>query len=113
MMKTLQIVCAVLLLLFGCSQVSAEDSRELVSALKQGGYVVVFHHVATDDSQKDIYPFDFDDMKAQRQLSEKGREMARQISGARSRSSGFPSVRSIPADSIGRLKPANCCPARK
>jgi phosphohistidine phosphatase SixA len=50
--------------------------------LKQGGYVVVFRHVATDDSQKDIYPFDFDDMKAQRQLSEKGREMARQIGAA-------------------------------
>ncbi len=78
MMKTLQIICAVLLLLLGCSQVSAEDSRELVSALKQGGYVVVFRHVATDDSQKDIYPFDFDDMKA----SEKGREMARQIGAA-------------------------------
>src|SRR5258708_26319279 len=82
MMKTLQIICAVLLLLLGCSQVSAEDPRELVSALKQGGYVVLFRHVATDDSQKDIYPFDFDDMKAQRQLSEKGREIARQIRAA-------------------------------
>jgi phosphohistidine phosphatase SixA len=82
MMKTLQIICAVLLLLLGCSEVSAEDPPELVSGLKQGGYVVVFRHVATDDSQKDIYPFDFDDMKAQRQLSEKGREMARQIGAA-------------------------------
>jgi len=81
-MKTPQIICAVLVLLLGCSRVSAEDPRELVSALKQGGYVVVFRHVATDDSQKDIYPFDFDDMKAQRQLSEKGREMARQIGAA-------------------------------
>jgi len=35
-MKTLQIIRAVLLLLLGCSQVSAEDPRELVSALKQG-----------------------------------------------------------------------------
>jgi phosphohistidine phosphatase SixA len=82
MMKTLQIICAVLLLLLGCSEVSAEDPPELMSGLKQGGYVVVFRHVATDDSQKDIYPFDFDDMKAQRQLSEKGREMARQIGAA-------------------------------
>jgi phosphohistidine phosphatase SixA len=82
MMKTLQIICAVLLLLLGCSEVSAEDPPELMSGLKQRGYVVVFRHVATDDSQKDIYPFDFDDMKAQRQLSEKGREMARQIGAA-------------------------------
>src|SRR6266699_5376999 len=81
-MKALQGVGAFLLLLLGCSQLSAEESRDLVSALKQGCYVVVFRHVATDDSQKDIYPFDFDDMKAQRQLSEKGRDMARQIGAA-------------------------------
>jgi phosphohistidine phosphatase SixA len=88
-MKTLQIVCAFLLLLLGCSEVSAEDSRELVSALKQGGHVIVFRHGATDDSQKDIYPLDFDDMKAQRQLSEKGRDMARQI-GTAIRKLGIP-----------------------
>jgi phosphohistidine phosphatase SixA len=81
-MKTLQIIPTILLLLLGCSQVSAEDSRELISALKQGGYVVVFRHGATDDSQKDVYPFNFDDMKAQRQLSEQGRETARQIGAA-------------------------------
>jgi phosphohistidine phosphatase SixA len=80
-MKTLQIICAALFLL-ACSQASAEDSRELVSALKQGGYVIVFRHGATDDGQKDIYPLNFDDMKAQRQLSEKGRDMARQIGTA-------------------------------
>jgi phosphohistidine phosphatase SixA len=81
-MKTVQIACAGLLLLLGCSPVSAEDSRELVSALKQGGHVVVFRHGATDESQKDIYPLNFDDMKAQRQLSEKGRDTARQIGTA-------------------------------
>jgi hypothetical protein len=44
--------------------------------------VIVFRHVATDDSQKDVYPFKFDDMSAQRQLSEKGRNMAREIGAA-------------------------------
>ena len=81
-MKTLQIICAGLLFLLGCSQASAEDSRELVSALKQGGHVIVFRHGATDDDQKDIYPLNFEDMKAQRQLNEKGRDMARQIGTA-------------------------------
>ena len=52
------------------------------SALKQGGYVLVFRHGATDDSQKDLHPFNFDDMKAQRQLSDKGRDTARQIGAA-------------------------------
>jgi hypothetical protein len=89
MTKTLQSLCTAFLLLLGCSQLSAEGSRELVSVLKQGGYVVVFRHGATDDSQKDIYPFHFDDMQAQRQLSEKGREMAREI-GAAIRKLGVP-----------------------
>lgn len=57
----------------------AGDIATLTSSLKQGGHVIVFRHVATDDSQKDTYPFRFDDMKAQRQLSDKGREAARAI----------------------------------
>lgn len=59
----------------------AADLSQVVSALKQGGYVIVFRHTATDESQKDIYPFDFTNMSAQRQLSEKGREAARQLGG--------------------------------
>jgi len=90
MMKTLHIVCAVLLLLFSRSQPATADTRELMSTLKQGGYVLVFRHVATDDSQKDIYPFNLEDMKAQRQLSDKGRDMARQI-GAAIKKLGIPS----------------------
>jgi hypothetical protein len=42
----------------------------------------VFRHGATDDSQKDVYPFKFDDMTAQRQLNEKGRSMARELGEA-------------------------------
>jgi phosphohistidine phosphatase SixA len=45
----------------------------------------VFRHGATDDSQKDVYPFKFDDMTAQRQLSEKGRAMARELGAALSK----------------------------
>ena len=44
--------------------------------------MIVFRHGATDDSQKDIYPFKFDDMTAQRQLSEKGRNQARELGEA-------------------------------
>jgi broad specificity phosphatase PhoE len=57
----------------------ANDPQSIAAALKQGGYVIVFRHGATDESQKDVYPFRFDDMRAQRQLSDKGREMARAI----------------------------------
>jgi phosphohistidine phosphatase SixA len=61
---------------------SAADLVALVPLLKQGGYVLVIRHVATDDSQKDTYPFVLDDMKKQRQLSERGREAARDIGSA-------------------------------
>jgi len=54
----------------------AADLSRLVPLLKQGGYVVVLRHVATDDSQKDVYPFVFDDMTKQRQLSDDGRKVA-------------------------------------
>lgn len=57
----------------------ANDPQSITAALKQGGYVIVFRHGATDESQKDVYPFRFEDMRAQRQLSDKGRETARAI----------------------------------
>ncbi|MBB4379443.1 Histidine phosphatase superfamily (branch 1) [Bradyrhizobium sp. Rc3b] len=71
-----------IVLLAGFSRHAAADTPELITSLKQGGYVLIFRHTATDDSQKDVYPFKFDDMSAQRQLSEKGRDMARQIGAA-------------------------------
>jgi phosphohistidine phosphatase SixA len=80
-MKTAHPVLVFVLLVLG-GLPAAADQRELFSALKQGGYVLVFRHTATDDSQKDVYPFKFDDMTAQRQLSDRGREMARQMGAA-------------------------------
>jgi phosphohistidine phosphatase SixA len=73
---------AFIALLAGMSRSAAADTAQLIASLKQGGYVLVFRHTATDDSQKDVYPFKFDDMSAQRQLSEKGRDTARQIGAA-------------------------------
>jgi phosphohistidine phosphatase SixA len=73
---------AFVILLCGFTHAAATDGSQLIASLKQGGYVLVFRHTATDDGQKDLYPFKFDDMSAQRQLSEKGRDMARQIGTA-------------------------------
>ncbi|BBO01643.1 MULTISPECIES: histidine phosphatase family protein [Bradyrhizobium] len=80
----MNVLCRLVLivLLAGFSRHAAADTPELIAALKQGGYVLIFRHTATDDSQKDVYPFKFDDMSAQRQLSEKGRDMALQIGAA-------------------------------
>lgn len=60
----------------------ALETDALVADLRQGGYVIMFRHGATDDSQKDVYPLNFSDMAAQRQLSAKGREMAAEIGQA-------------------------------
>jgi phosphohistidine phosphatase SixA len=68
---------------------SAADVSALVPSLRQGGYVLVVRHTATDDSQKDVYPFVFDDMKKQRQLSDEGRRAARDL-GAPFKALGIP-----------------------
>ena len=77
------------LLLIAIAPAKASDLQNLAAALKQGGYVIVFRHGATDESQKDVYPFRFDDMKAQRQLNDKGRDTARAI-GASFKELGVP-----------------------
>ncbi|MCK1358757.1 histidine phosphatase family protein [Bradyrhizobium sp. 199] len=80
----MNVLCRLALVVFlaGMFRPAAADTPELIASLKQGGFVLIFRHTATDDSQKDVYPFKFDDMSAQRQLSEKGRDMARQIGAA-------------------------------
>ena len=79
MNKLASIISCLVIFLLMSPQSHAADLDGLVSSLKDGGYVIVFRHGATDDSQKDVYPFKFDDMSAQRQLSEKGRELAREL----------------------------------
>ena len=88
-MKRISVLLGALLLLVGNSQVFGADARELLSLLKNGNYVIIFRHGATDDGQKDIYPLKFDDMKAQRQLSEKGKETAHTI-GVALKEQGIP-----------------------
>ena len=82
MNKLASIISCLVIFLAMSAQSYAADLDGLVSSLKGGGYVLVFRHGATDDSQKDVYPFKFDDMTAQRQLSEKGRSMARELGEA-------------------------------
>jgi hypothetical protein len=76
------IACTTALLLLAQLPARAIDTQALVTALRHGGHVVIFRHGATDDSQKDVYPMDFGDMKGQRQLSPKGRAMAAEVGRA-------------------------------
>jgi hypothetical protein len=90
------------LLLVLCSGpgLSQTDVPHLLGNLKAGGHVIVFRHGATDESQKDAYPLKFDDMSAQRQLNEKGRDAARQIGEALS-NRGIP-IGSVYASRLNR-----------
>src|SRR5262249_14815962 len=62
----------------------ADDARldTLLRSLQQGGYVIVLRHGATDPQQQDVYPLSYEDMTGQRQLSEQGKEVARQMGAA-------------------------------
>jgi broad specificity phosphatase PhoE len=59
----------------------ADDAKlaAMLPSLQQGGYVIVLRHGATDARQEDAYPLNYDDMTKQRQLSESGRDTARQM----------------------------------
>ncbi len=46
----------------------------MVSALRRGGYVLVFRHARTDWAQRDAELLNFTDRAAQRNLSEQGRQ---------------------------------------
>src|SRR6266581_3409051 len=66
------------LLSFGAAA-QGVDMQALVSAVKQGGYVIVFRHGATNRDQADTDPLNHDNVSKQRLLSEGGRELARQV----------------------------------
>jgi hypothetical protein len=80
--KLVSIISCLVFFLLMSPATHAADLDGLVASLKSGGYVIVFRHGATDDSQKDVYPFKFDDMSAQRQLNDKGRAVARDLGAA-------------------------------
>jgi phosphohistidine phosphatase SixA/uncharacterized cupredoxin-like copper-binding protein len=61
----------------------------LVTAMKQGGYVIVLRHGATNPNQADTDPFHRDNISAQRLLSPQGREVAARV-GESFRKLGIP-----------------------
>jgi phosphohistidine phosphatase SixA len=53
------------------------DPKQLVQALRSGGYVIVVRHGATFSDQADSVPIDFNDISKQRNLNQKGKDLAR------------------------------------
>jgi broad specificity phosphatase PhoE len=76
------IVALAVLAIAGAAYGQGSDLKSLLPAMKSGGYVIVLRHGATDPKQEDVYPLDYSDMSKQRQLSDAGRDVARQVGAA-------------------------------
>src|SRR5215813_2086931 len=58
-------------------EVAIRDAKQLVESLRSGGYVIVVRHGATFSDQADTDPFNLNDIAKQRNLNEKGKELAK------------------------------------
>ena len=65
-------------LLFACPA-AAQPSAELLSRLREGGYVLYLRHTSTDFSQNDSRMTSFEDCASQRNLTDRGRDEARTL----------------------------------
>src|SRR5215471_19447599 len=63
-------------------EVTIRDAKQLVGSLRSGGYVIVVRHGATFSDQADTDPFNFDNITKQRNLNEKGKELAKAFGDA-------------------------------
>lgn len=63
----------------GTANAQQIDVKALAATIKQGGYVIVFRHGATNRDQADTDPLNHDNIAKQRQLSETGRSIAVQV----------------------------------
>src|SRR5438067_1667029 len=86
-MRNATLILAALILSVLRVPVSADEKKplagkELIEQLKKGGYVIFFRHCATNEDQADTDTMHLDNLKAQRHLSDKGRDQSREIGKA-------------------------------
>jgi hypothetical protein len=63
-------------------EVTIRDAKQLAESLRSGGYVIVVRHGATFSDQADTDPLNFDNIAKQRNLNEKGKELAKTFGDA-------------------------------
>ena len=61
---------------------SVTDYKQLAQLLRAGGYVILVRHGATFSNQADTDPFTFTDVTKQRNLNDKGKELAKAFGDA-------------------------------
>jgi phosphohistidine phosphatase SixA len=64
------------------STLAAPPDKSLVAQLQKGGYVLFMRHGKTDPDQADTDPLHLDNVQAQRQLTDEGRQQARALGEA-------------------------------
>ena len=69
-------VCVVVLMTAGIVDAEPPSPTELVSELRKGGYILFIRHPKTNPDQADTDPLHLDNIQAQRQLSDEGRQQA-------------------------------------
>jgi broad specificity phosphatase PhoE len=74
-----RIVAALALASAAGAHAQTVDVRALAETMKQGGYVIIFRHGATNRDQADTDPLNHDNVSKQRLLSESGVEVAAQV----------------------------------
>jgi phosphohistidine phosphatase SixA len=60
----------------------SRDTKQLVQTLRAGGYNIVVRHGATFSNQADTDPFNFDNVTKQRNLNDKGKDLAKSFGDA-------------------------------
>src|SRR6267378_8468873 len=76
----LALLCAVLgFLPAAANSQPATPQADAISALRQGGHVIVFRHGATHTDQADTDPLNINNVAKQRQLNDDGRALAKSI----------------------------------
>jgi phosphohistidine phosphatase SixA len=76
---TIQILVLAGLIGFGGEASAQLADKELVTALQKGGYVMYMRHPKTHPDQADTDPLNFDNVKAQRHLTDEGRKDAQDV----------------------------------
>src|SRR5262245_33589331 len=61
---------------------ASRDSQQLIQSLRTGGYNIVVRHGATFSNQADAAPINFDDVATQRNLNDKGKQLAKAFGDA-------------------------------
>jgi len=83
MKRTARFVVALLLVIGMVDQCFGQSAdKDLVSDLRDGGYIIFIRHPKTNPDQADTDPLNPDNIKAQRQLTDEGRKQAKALGKA-------------------------------